>query len=207
MNYKFVPLFSTPLYTSILKPTDEEINFIKKLEFKRVPANNGDQSTNIRILDCAELVNLKDQIFSHVENLTKNILFIDNAVKFKLQNSWAMRHQTGDWSHEHNHANSIFSGVLYIETDEQSGEIVFLKGNHLNLFPSALNIPVNNYNEINSSMWEITPTTGQLILFPSHLTHRVTPSKSSNLRYCLAFNLFPNGILDQDMAELEVGSK
>jgi uncharacterized protein (TIGR02466 family) len=207
MNYKVIPLFSTPLYTSVLNTTQEELDFIKQVEFKRVPADNGDQSVNIHILDHPKLVNLKKQIYNHLKNLTTNALCLTTAVTFNLQNSWVMRHKKGDWSHEHNHANSIFSGILYIETDEQSGEIVFLKGNHLNLFPSALNIPVTNYNEINSSMWEITPTSGQLILFPSHLTHRVSPSKSDNLRYCIAFNLFPNGILNQEMAELEVHSK
>ena len=207
MNYRVIPLFSIPLYTAMLDITQEELNFIKQVEFKRVSAGNGDQSVDTHVLDFTELVNLKKQIYDHLDNLTSNTLHITRAVTFKLQNSWVMRHCLGDWSHEHHHANSIFSGVLYIETDEQSGDIVFLKGNHLNLFPSAISIPVTEYNEINSSMWEITPTTGQLILFPSHLIHRVSPSKSSNLRYCIAFNLFPNGLLDQEMAELEVVTK
>jgi uncharacterized protein (TIGR02466 family) len=138
----------------------------------------------------------------HVDRLVREVFFVEKYINFEIRNSWIMRHTAGDYAGGHFHPNSMLSGILYIKTDDQSGDLIFKKSpNHLTVFSGNLELPVSEYNIFNSASWRITPRTSQLIIFPSHLVHEVTKCISNDIRYCIAFNLFPNGTLGLTDAE------
>ena len=173
------------------------------LEFKRISANNGDISVSNNVLDILDFDDLKTQIQNHVDEYCREYLNIADNIHFKFLNSWAMRHRKGDFSDPHLHTNSILSGILYINVDEKSGNLIFQKdANYCNLFPPAVDLPVKSRNIFNSKTWTFTPENNQLFLFPSNLTHKVDVCMSDNIRYCLSFNLFPAGTLGLEHAEL-----
>ena len=62
-----------------------------------------------------------------------------------------------------------------------------------------IKFPPVKWNEYNSESWWFPVGTGELILFPSNLSHKVQPVEGSDTRISLAFNTFPVGhIGDED---------
>lgn len=54
----------------------------------------------------------------------------------------------------------MFSGVLYLQVDNNTGDIVFL-----NLSDTRNNLIPSDYNIFNSREWRYTPTNGLLLFF------------------------------------------
>lgn len=196
-RYNLTPLFGIPLYQTFVDDVAaSEVDFIKKAEYTRFPAGNGYGTPNKFLLDLPELKNLKEKILKCCEHYIHELLDIDPSAKFEITNSWAVKHLKGDESGAHTHANAMISGVFYIQTDDDSGEIVFHKDKTLyNIFTPTVNIPYkgNNLNTFNALGWAIKPKNNMLVLFPSTLDHSVMPSRSDKERYCVAFNLFAFG--------------
>lgn len=202
MEHVVMPLFPIPIYISKIEDISKAKEQVKHLEFKRLGIDNGDSTINKRILDDPAFQQMRSDIMKHVENFTKNSLKISNHIVFKIQNSWAMKHKKGDFSQNHLHVNSILSGIVYLDVDKISGNLVLHKDpNYSNLFPPAIDLPFDERNIFNSKTWSFTPEEGQIFIFPSNLTHSVETSMSDNLRYCIAFNLFPSGSLGLEHAE------
>ena len=194
--FELLPLFSIPVYISSVDIDDDTVTLVENIEFKRLDINNGDRSKDTYILNSEGFKNLQSSIMSHVERLVREVFFVEKYINFEMKNSWIMRHTAGDYAGGHFHPNSMLSGILYIKTDNQSGDLIFKKvPNHLTIFSGNLDLPVSEHSIFNSSTWRITPKNNQLIIFPSHLVHEVTKCISNNIRYCIAFNLFPTGTL------------
>jgi len=199
MSSKFnvTPLFGIPLYqTELTDVTQEDLDYIKSSEYVRFPANNGFGTPNKFLLDNPALKNLKEKILTSCYHFLYDVLDIDPSAKFEITNSWAVKHLKGDESGAHTHVNSMISGVFYVQTDEDSGEIVFHKDKtHHNIFTPTVGIPFKgqNLNVFNALGWAIKPKNNMLVLFPSTLDHSVLPSRSDTERYCVAFNLFAFG--------------
>jgi uncharacterized protein (TIGR02466 family) len=130
------------------------------------------------------------------------VLDCDNQLSFEIQNSWVNQHNKNDFAGSHRHSNSIISGVYYPEVDDQSGAIVFQKDkSYYNLWTDTIEIGFNyqkhnrqdKLNVFNADAWGIYPQPGDIVLFPSLLYHSVTENHSNNVRYSLAFNVFPKG--------------
>ena len=85
----------------------------------------------------------------------------------------------------------MFSGVLYIQTDENSGAINFINSNN----DSSFQLNRKEYNQYNATDYSIFPKNGLLIFFPSEMNHKILKNNSNNTRYSLAFNFFPTGYL------------
>lgn len=210
MNFTVTPLFAVPLYqTKIPTLSQQEKQFIRSLDYERMPADNGDYSKNKNVLSCPELFLLKQRILERVEHYIHEVLHVDTDVQFMIENSWVNRHKKNDFAGTHRHSNSLISGVYYIDVDNHSGAIIFEKDkNNYNLFTDTLEIPFKNdqdsLNIFNAEAWGITPENDDLILFPSLLYHSVQESKSDVIRYTLAFNLFPRGNLGGQLNSLRI---
>ena len=109
---------------------------------------------------------------------------------FKLTTSWFTQVKPTKDSQFHNHNNCFMSGILYLQTTSDSGDIIFqnFENKRFDLVPSE-------YNIHNSREWIYKPQNGLLILFPSELYHKVKENKSKHIRHSLAFNFMPIGVL------------
>ena len=56
----------------------------------------------------------------------------------------------------------------------------------------------NEYNIFNSTSWTLNVKTGDLILFPSQVSHEVNSKNGKNKRVSLAFNVFIKGKLGEE---------
>lgn len=186
-------LFPIPLYQTTVEIDDFSIDLVKTLEYERIVHNNGWISKNIYVLNEPMFSLLKTVVDNHVQDFIEK-LYVRPHVELELQNSWVIKHETGDYGQIHNHTNSIFSGVLYLQVDEDSGRICFLKM-HDNIFQTSLDPGFTVNNELTSQQWCVSPKRGSLVIFPSHLYHRIEHSESDQERYCIAFNYYLRGTI------------
>lgn len=192
MKTEVLNLWPIPLYKSIIEVNDDWLNYIKNIEYERNSVNNADMSKDYYILE--KLPDLKNKIQSCVEDFTKNFLKLSDKFNFYFLNSWSNKHHSNDWSHSHYHGNSLISGVYYLNTPENSGNIDFVKNNlNNNMFSESLVFDYKEDNFINTESVRVVPKKGLILLFPSHLQHKVTRNKTNQARYSIAFNMFVKG--------------
>lgn len=186
--YSFFPKV---FYINILKEIDFKTiqNKIEKETFIKVGENEKDlyASTNVNILNSKDFKKIKKKIENEFYNFKNNYLKYNNT-DFKLTTSWLTKSKKGEYSHLHKHKNSFYSGILYLQVDDISGDISF--ENQCNNNFSI--IPTEN-NTYNTDEYIIKPINNMIIFFPSDIHHRILKNKSDNIRYSIAFNLMPSG--------------
>lgn len=190
MNHVF-DIFPTPVfYTNILRTwTEEELNYFDKVS-RNTTSNLGGNELSIdrNVLDNPACDDLKAFINSQLKVYMQEIVRPKYHVNFVITQSWLNWTTENKAHHKHNHPNSIVSGVLYINAENDSI-------NFYNETFNQLRIPAESNNQWNAVTWPISVTTGDLIIFPSHLTHGVDYKKGKNTRCSLAFNTFVKGTL------------
>jgi uncharacterized protein (TIGR02466 family) len=192
-------LFGVPIYFNNIKIKEKEKKFLINSTYTRIQSDNGYITKDKYILNNKKTVETKKDILINLSNYLYDNLKIKKNIKFRLLNSWCIKHVKNDYADMHNHYNSFISGVLYLKTNKNSGNIIFHKNDFFdNIFPKSVNIEFNEYTTINSDYWFITPKEGDIIFFPSNLKHSVTKNISNEDRYCCSFNFYPTGIFGRN---------
>ena len=189
MQAEISPLFSVPVYQAIVeRDFSKEVNFISNIEL--IKARNNHVSTEFYVLDHPELESCKKLCEEHLATYIKNTL--DCKQEFYITNSWIACSKPGESHHTHFHPNSIVSGVLYLQANNNCGDIIFHHKSSLkNHFD--FNYDLNSFNMINSPTWRYKVQTGHMLLFPSWLNHNVEENRSNQDRIVLGFNTFVKG--------------
>tara|TARA_B100000686_G_scaffold355200_1_gene470991 strand:+ start:8116 stop:8766 length:651 start_codon:yes stop_codon:yes gene_type:complete len=193
------PLFAIPLCKTSINPVDDEvINYLKNLEYKPHLYSNAQNSVNVHVLDEPIVKPLRDQIYFKLDSFMHNFLGVDRKHKFIAETSWMNKYEKNDWSGEHAHANSLISGVLYLSDVKDTGNINFHKDRSWkNIFTDTV-LPdfteEAGLNVYNANGWSFQPKKWELVMFPSHLLHSVSPNRTDGqIRWSLAFNCFIRG--------------
>lgn len=202
-----LPMFATPLYASFVSGANSFANEVKNCNWKRTLGDDGFVTNDSYLLDNLQFKFLKKEIENHINFFVKDIAKFNN-IEFYITNSWAVKHHKNDYAQKHFHSNSIFSGIVYLQCDNNSGEIIFHKSpNHNTLHPETFLFDINEYNTFNQTTQSILPQQEQILIFPSHLEHRVTRSASDIERIAIAFNTFFKGNLGSNpdtLSQLEI---
>lgn len=189
-------LFPTPVVQIDLNYnlTEDQLLFIKKQPVR--PNYGNSTSRNNYILNEPELLELKELLLINAQN------FIDELYKPKydidtyITQSWLNYNSSTDFHHKHSHPNSLISGVYYVEnTSVDNGKIYFYSDRYRQVYTEPI-----EHNIYNSVEWWINATPGQLLLFPSYLTHSVEPVAFHETRISLSFNTFARGLFGEDSA-------
>jgi uncharacterized protein (TIGR02466 family) len=106
----------------------------------------------------------------------------------KINDSWININYKNNFNDRHMHKGSILSGVFYVSTNINSGQIIFYNPNDKLSFFISSNI-IEKFNFVNSSIWHFDPHDNLLLLFPSWLEHQVMPNTSQEDRISIAFNV------------------
>ncbi len=106
-----------------------------------------------------------------------------------ITNSWYNIARHGEGQTLHNHANSIISGVLYLDVNTSQPSITFVN----TVPPFLLNMRAMQYNMFNSLEFDIPVENGEIILFPSQCFHYVKSNPTNKDRISIAFNTFVKG--------------
>jgi uncharacterized protein (TIGR02466 family) len=170
--------------------TAEEIAFVDSQE--KFPNMGNTTSQNRYVLKDNLCAGLRDFIDSSISEYMKHIYSPKNEVSLKVTQSWFNYTKEGQYHHKHSHPNSFISGVLYIKADKEKDKIFFYKDEY-----QQIKLPTDNYNVHNSESWWLPVGTGDLMLFPSRLTHMVEPVVGEE-RVSMAFNTFPVGYVGDE---------
>jgi uncharacterized protein (TIGR02466 family) len=183
-------IFPTPIYISTLNRelTSDELLFIDntKLDLHKNEGNN--TSNDNYILNHKAFKDLKADLDLKVQDYFQKVISPTDAVTPYITQSWLNYTETNQFHHKHAHPNSLVSGVFYINCDEQFDKIKFFKEDYKTIKPE-----IKDWNIWNSESWWFSVKTGDIILFPSSLTHMVETKEGTNTRISLAFNIFVKG--------------
>jgi len=182
-------IFPTPVYISKLNReiSKQELDLINKSQ-KDSHKNEGNiTSNNNYILEEKPFKNLKKDLMLRVDDYFNKVLSAKNVEPYITQ-SWLNYTETNQYHHKHAHPNSLVSGVFYINCDDKFDKIKFFKEEY-----KTIRIEIKEWNLYNSESWWFSVKTGDIILFPSSLTHMVETKEGSNTRISLAFNVFVKG--------------
>jgi uncharacterized protein (TIGR02466 family) len=105
--------------------------------------------------------------------------------------SWLQLYPPGTHFNKHDHYGAILSGVLYLETPLNCGNIKFYNPNTgrraTDVFFDRIKIISNEYNY---HYVEYTPIKGEMIMFESWLEHSVDMNLSTENRIAVSFNIW-----------------
>ena len=195
-------IFPTPIYMSKIDRalTPLELKFVDKSK-KDFYKNDGNiTSNNNYILNEKPFTNIKKELDKRVQDYFNKVLSTTDAVTPYITQSWLNYTETNQYHHKHQHPNSLVSGVLYIDSDEKFDKIYFYKDN----IYKTIKPQTKDWNLWNSESWWFPVKTGDIIMFPSSLTHMVETKQGTNTRISLAFNVFIKGTIgnNKNLTEL-----
>jgi uncharacterized protein (TIGR02466 family) len=124
-------------------------------------------------------------VHDNVAEVARSYRLDDNQAGLELATCWAIVNGKMASSALHCHPNSFLSGVYYVNTTEESGNIYFQDPR-----PGAnmSACPVTEYTPWTLRQIAYKPTPGGMLIFPSWLYHGVGPNLSDALRISLSFN-------------------
>ena len=109
-----------------------------------------------------------------------------------LGNMWANINPPGGMNRAHQHPNSLWSGVYWIKTPENCGDLKIDDPRS----SAAMCRPRQKPGEMPARLYREThykPIAGRCIMFPSWLMHCVDPNNSNDIRISVSFNFIQKG--------------
>jgi uncharacterized protein (TIGR02466 family) len=189
---ELIQLFPKPvLISKYHKDFTKELEYVKSLEHKlneKSQKEYAKQSTNTFLLDEPELASIREFIEAYLKFYVHNVL--ECTDELVITQAWSNICEKGKKHHEHVHPNSIVSGVFYFQINENLPPIEFRNPN-----THSFNLNIQKQNNFNSATFLLPLNSGELILFPSNLTHSVPENKADLPRISLAFNTFAKNSL------------
>lgn len=169
----------------------EELAFVDE---QPMHANMGNTTSDDRyVLRHDTMANLKAFAELSVAEYLKSIYAPKHEVSLRFTQSWLNFTKPGQWHHKHAHPNSFVSGVLYLKAARERDKIYFYRDGY-----KQISLPTDNWNLYNSESWWFEVNAGDLMLFPSSLTHMVETVQGDDTRVSLAFNTFPVGYVGDE---------
>ena len=201
---ELIQLFPVPILICPY-PVDysKELEWIRNSECRKQNKGTGEsgsvihynrQSEDTFVLDRPELANVRSFIESKLHEYVSKIYASNDKVV--ITQSWLNKNKKGESHHEHMHPNSLISGVWYPQIHEQMPPIQFRHRGQRDV-----SLQTEKYNTFNSATFMLPMKKGELILFPSNLSHSVPANQGDEERISLSFNTWAKGSLG-DIASL-----
>lgn len=186
-------IFKTPIYKTSLTLDNKSIkkyclNLSKKDKGRIISNVGGWQSDNLSGVH-KPLNNLFLNLETHANIFGKQIGLIK---KLFINNIWININKYKDSNKLHCHPNSIISGVYYVKTPKDCGDINFINpsSDELQIDWNKHKKAFNGYTVYNSIEWFLPSIENELYLFPSWLKHYVKPNMNKKEeRISISFNL------------------
>lgn len=187
-------LFPTPIgffkYEEGL--TEDQTKFLVDQEQR--PNDGNTSSADKYILKQKKVANLTTFIEKCLHEYLMATICPKNDVRLRITQSWLNWTKPGQYHHKHAHPNSLISGCFYVNANKETDKIFFYKEGY-----RRIKFPPVEWNSYNSESWWYPVGTGDLIFFPSELTHMVQTVGGDDTRISIAFNTFPVGhVGDED---------
>ena len=173
-----VGLFSTPLWHYRIPPQEDAVKWALEYEKENSESvllsnKGGYQSKSIS--DFTQI-----PFFDVIKDNLKQL------PHFWFQNWWLNINRKGDYNTTHTHPSSDLSAVYSI-TDNNGTLLLINPLNHSNY--AIERFCEWEDHQLFSNTSRVTTISGDLIVFPAHVPHRVDPNLFDNPRISIAFNM------------------
>ena len=186
-------LFDIPLFTYEVQNWKskkiEIMSWLDKTTMSRSPANHfySDREYNknnkFYAQDFAALLNDEFKLF-HIEiglQTIENAKQVSDRISVRrtmaLGDIWFVEYEKGDYQLPHNHRSSGFSGILYVNFNEEKHPL------------TTVIQPWNGILDDETKMINVYGKEGTLIIMPSNLLHFSTPNESDHKKIVISFDL------------------
>jgi uncharacterized protein (TIGR02466 family) len=116
-------------------------------------------------------------------------LLFSAELRWSIKEVWLNVLEPGGSQFMHTHANSLASGIVYVNDPHPSTRTVFRKSTGGGEFILKNDVPLGHFS---SDTWIVPDAkAGDLVLYPSYLLHGVPPNEGGQ-RITLAFNAIPD---------------
>ena len=189
------PLFSQPLYEGRIDIDSVNLDNIVWAE-----NYNNFISTSTDVLEMPEFSILKKQVMLSLQDYFYDVLSVKKQTEIYITESWLNKSIRDQMHHRHWHPNSVYSGIVILQADKDTGLLNFITGQY-----QTLEYEIETPNLFNAKSMTFCPDPGTILIFPSNVEHLVTPNASDLPRISLSFNTFIRGIVNnQSMTQLKV---
>jgi uncharacterized protein (TIGR02466 family) len=204
---KFQLIFPTPLYSekvnNALELNKHLFQKIKEWKIKNKESTNktnrGGWQSPMDMHLRKEFRPLVDELLQIQQAVSKNEGYTSSM---NITGMWANVNYPGSYNVPHIHPNSNWSGVYYVKVPKDSGHLNFHDPRYRAdmIEPEQLPIP-----QLDQRLWKdivYIPKEGDLVMFPSYLTHEVFANDSkekgeAGWRVSISFNLLQSSIFDR----------
>jgi len=194
MKHNLITLFPTAIsvYENIDPSfTEEDKRFINQC-LNDVYENVGNSTSgNTYVLE--QLPKLKTLFTEKLKHHFYNVLEYVDETEIYITQSWMNLAVKDEYHHAHRHPNSVLSGVFYLKTVDE--DCISFDNSYR---ADQVRPGIKNFNDYNSTLYNLNISDNMLVIFPSSLTHAVPPIKNKQTRISLAFNSFVKGKVGRD---------
>tara|TARA_B100000427_G_scaffold318677_1_gene316121 strand:- start:225 stop:809 length:585 start_codon:yes stop_codon:yes gene_type:complete len=133
---------------------------------------------------------LTSTIINEVSRYFSMNRILKEGTRLTFRNMWVNINKKGCYNKDHIHPGSDLAGVFYIKTPKNCGNIEFtsphqyIQNSELECYSDEIQKECNFYN-----VYWMEPLEGTIIMFPSHIQHRVDMNESRQDRISASFNL------------------
>lgn len=188
-NATVTGIFPIPVYKKNLgRPlTELELKASRPESYNLRPGSENLRAESTKILTNPGFFGIKNFIDACLKDFLKEVMAPETDFSLYVTQSWINFNSFGDRHHQHFHANSIVSGVFYLNTSD-SDMISFY-------IPQRSQIHITNTpNWWNMRRIGVSVSSGDLVLFMSDLEHGVEQQQIENhTRVSIAFNTWFKG--------------
>tara|TARA_Y100000748_G_scaffold263741_1_gene232872 strand:+ start:921 stop:1547 length:627 start_codon:yes stop_codon:yes gene_type:complete len=184
-----VPIYCNKAESDTFDEVQEELNTVcDKIEFSQMENWTRDthelnkdpfQSNVLKKYNCEKTIKFLKECVN--DYLIKTTPFDYNGFPFVIQSAWLTKTKKHHYAHEHHHGDADISGVYYIKTNGEDGNLQF---DNINSSMSG------NFIMGALTSKQVAPLdTGLLMLWPGPLKHGTQENKTDNERISLSFNV------------------
>ena len=191
LNYNTNLIFPVPIHQIDIhgfdEIKDELIDYaynLKKEDKGVIISNKGGWQSNVFAVKEND-----DILHSYISHCISNLPIFKSSVEYEVY-AWININKPGAYNIKHDHPDSNLAGVLWIKCSDNSGNIEF---DNPSVFQTYREIDsytddFKNKSDIYQSYY-FTPIEGRVLVFPSHLLHKVDENKSEEDRISVSFNI------------------
>lgn len=185
-------MFFNAAYTGVLSTIDN--NKLAKECYDLRAQDSGVQRSNIGGWHSGDLnmssIHPLSEMFKFISSIDEVVNEINKTLKVKnrlyLDTFWVNINSKGNANNSHVHPGFVISGCYYVQCNENSGKIVFKRGDLQEHYFSSLNPSTpQTYRS-----YSFSPTPGMFCVFPAYMDHLVEANNSEQERISIAFNFF-----------------
>jgi uncharacterized protein (TIGR02466 family) len=187
-----VDIFPTPVYHEILDIDEKSLESMNTYTRKHFNPPAGHQDFFLQspgdLAKHEDFEILKNRVETAATEFWHSVGY--ERRELKITQMWGNYMKGRGFISEHNHSNSLVSGIFYLDVSNGSGATVFTDTYHG--IHKMINVPNEKDTRYNSHRFTVNPKNNMLILFPSYLNHYSDPCTDGGERITISMNFLPN---------------